>query len=199
MADIEQENPTRTKLLDAAEALMLARGYNAASVDAICDAAGVTKGSFFHYFKNKEALGKVLVARFGARQEAGFHAACGDIADPLERVYCYVECAIQASRSPEMKGCLVGTLAQEINETMPEIRQCCGESFNGFLEKVSADLVAAKAQHCPDADFDAEGLSSYFLSIAQGSMLLVKATGNRELMERNLVHFRDYVRSLFGR
>ena len=48
-------NPqTRAKLLDAAEELMLRKGFAAASVDDICASARVTKGSFFHYFKNKD-------------------------------------------------------------------------------------------------------------------------------------------------
>src|SRR5262249_4624065 len=47
---------TKQKLLDAAQELMLAKGYTATSVDEICEAARLTKGSFFHYFEGKEHL-----------------------------------------------------------------------------------------------------------------------------------------------
>lgn len=193
------DSPTKAKLLDAAEEIMLSKGYIASSVDGICEKAGVTKGSFFHYFKSKEELGKVLLERFSSRQGEMFMNACGNIEDPLERVYCLIETAIQASQQPEMKGCLIGTFAQEISETHPELREVCRCSFEGFATGVAADLKAAKELHCPNADFDAEGLGSYFLSIAQGSMLLLRTNGDRAAMAGNLAHLRDYLRSLYGR
>ena len=193
------DTPTRTKLLDAAEELMLSRGYVAASVDGICAAAGATKGSFFHHFKSKEELGKVLLTRFAERQSSAFREACADLEDPLERVLRGIERAIDAARDPGMRGCLVGTLAQEISETHPELRDVCRTCFAEFVENVGRDLVAAKAQRGPDADFDAEGLATYFLAVAQGSMLLVRATGDRDAMARNLEHLGAHVRSLFER
>ena len=195
----EPDSPARTKLLDAAEALMLSRGYVAATVDGICSSAGLTKGSFFHYFKNKEELGKVLLKRFAERQGAGFREACSSLEDPLDRIYCMIDVAIGGARNPEMKGCLVGTLAQEISETHPELREVCRCSFEGFTEEVARDLQAAKELHCPEAEFDAASLGAYFLSIAQGSMLLLRTSGDRSVMEQNLIHFRQYVRSLYGR
>lgn len=195
----DPDPPTRNRLLDAAEARMLAKGYIAATVDEICAAAGVTKGSFFHYFRSKEDLGKVLLERFADRQEAMFGEACGAIEEPLERVYCLIDCAIEASRHPDMKGCLVGTFAQEISETHPELRQVCECRFERFAAGASRDLVAAKERHAPDASFDAGSLGGCFLSLAQGSMLLLKTTGDREAMGKNLTHFKHYLKTLYGR
>ena len=60
-----QENPaTREKLLETAQHLMLAKGYTATSVEEICEAADLTKGSFFHYFASKEDLGKAVLDRY---------------------------------------------------------------------------------------------------------------------------------------
>lgn len=195
----DSDSPTRDRLLDAAEEAMLSRGYVAATVDGICSAAGLTKGSFFHYFSSKEDLGKVLLERFAQKQHAAFLEACEAVEDPLERVYRIVDFAIQGSRNPEMKGCLIGTVAQEISETHPELREVCKASFERVAEFLARDLVAAKERYCPHAAFDAESLGGYFLSIAQGSMLLLRASGERSTMERNLVHFRNYLRTLYGR
>jgi TetR/AcrR family transcriptional repressor of nem operon len=64
MRTAELDSPTRDKLLDAAEGHMLSKGFTATSVDDVCRAAGLTKGSFFHYFDSKEHLGRVVVERF---------------------------------------------------------------------------------------------------------------------------------------
>jgi len=49
-------NDTRDRLLDAALLLIWEESLGAASVDAICEKAGVRKGSFYHFFKSKEDL-----------------------------------------------------------------------------------------------------------------------------------------------
>jgi Bacterial regulatory proteins, tetR family len=42
--------------LDAAVQVIRAKGYSAMTIDDVCLAAGLTKGSFFHHFKSKEEL-----------------------------------------------------------------------------------------------------------------------------------------------
>lgn len=47
---------TRSAILDAALRRFSIAGYNAASVDDICNEAGVSKGAFYHHFPSKQAL-----------------------------------------------------------------------------------------------------------------------------------------------
>jgi len=47
---------TRASILDAALRRFSIAGYNAASVDDICNDAGVSKGAFYHHFPSKQAL-----------------------------------------------------------------------------------------------------------------------------------------------
>ena len=53
-----QENAlkTRKKLIDTAEDLLKANGFNALCVEDITKAAGVAKGTFYVYFKHKEDI-----------------------------------------------------------------------------------------------------------------------------------------------
>lgn len=194
----QAEAPTRTKLLDAAEELMLSRGYVAASIDGICKAAGVTKGSFFHYFSGKEELGGVLLRRFAERQGAAFQEALQGIDDPLERVLAMMEFVRRSATDPGYRGCLVGTLAQEISETHPELRDICKGCFEGFSASLAADLTAAKVARCPEAGFDPAGLASMFLALCQGSMLLRRTSGDAAGMVAGIDHFETYVRGLYG-
>ena len=58
----------RSEILDCAQALFLARGYDNASLNEVIAVAGVSKGAFYHYFASKEALLEALAGRFA--QEA---------------------------------------------------------------------------------------------------------------------------------
>ncbi len=60
---------TYAALLNAAESLFAAQGYNAVSVEAICRTAGVSKGAFYHHFGSKQAVFLALLQRWLTRLE----------------------------------------------------------------------------------------------------------------------------------
>src|SRR5262249_12107350 len=123
MRRAQTDSLTRQKLLDAAEELMLTKGYTATSVDEVCETAGLTKGSFFHYFEGKEHLGRVLAERFySSWQQLSQSAPFRRKKDPLDRVFGHVDFFIEASHAPTWKGCLLGTFVQELSATHPGIR-----------------------------------------------------------------------------
>ncbi len=194
------ETPTKKALLDAAHNLMLEKGYVATSVDEICKAAKVTKGSFFHYFKSKEELGKELVVRYSQMNADRMkEATLAAGSDPLDKAYALIDTVVKFSESPDAKGCLVGTFSQELSETHPEIRSLCAQSFERTAEMFKDNLARAKAKYTPKSSFEVSSLADSFVALVQGSMLMIKAQQDRSIMRKNLLHFKQYLRHLFGR
>ena len=188
--------PTKDKLLEAAYELMLSKGYVATSVDDICEKAHVTKGSFFHYFESKEALAKALLDRVCSRMSE-MKGSMEQEKDPLKRVYGHVDFAIKMSRDPEMKGCLLGTFAQELSDTYPEIRKICCDGFCKMADKFSKDIDEAKSQYARGANFTGKGLAEHFIAVLEGSLILAKVHKDRKIVEENLHHFKQYLKVLF--
>jgi AcrR family transcriptional regulator len=52
----QRSEETHSKITESAIKLFSARGFNAASVDDICEEAGVSKGAFYHHFESKQTL-----------------------------------------------------------------------------------------------------------------------------------------------
>lgn len=178
---------------------MLAKGYAATTVDEICEAARLTKGSLFHYFDSKEDLGKAALDRFvSTRSQAIQQAPFLKKSDPLRRVYGYVDFLIEMSKDPEARnGCLLGNFAQELSDTHPEIRSCCADHFAEWAEGLKRDLDDAKRKYAPKAAVDTRSLAEHFIAIVEGSLILAKAKRDVGTVERNLRHFKRYVHSLF--
>ncbi len=194
------EKPRKEKLLEAARELMLDKGYVATTVDEICEQAGVTKGSFFYYFKNKEEMGKNLVQHFAqANGQKLMEGTCCESDDPLDKIFALIDCVSKMSQKSENKGCLVGIFTQELSESHPEIRNICDEIFKQTIQSFSADLEDAKKIHAPSANFDVQSLSEQLLVLIQGSLLLTKASQDRGVMERTLFHFKEYLKKLYGK
>ncbi|WP_328914601.1 MULTISPECIES: helix-turn-helix domain-containing protein [unclassified Streptomyces] len=63
----ERSDGTIEALLQAARDLFADRGYHATSLDAVCDAAHVTKGALYHHFSSKQHLFRAVYEREQAR------------------------------------------------------------------------------------------------------------------------------------
>lgn len=190
----------RTRLLDAARDTIRTKGFAATSVDDLCRTAAVTKGSFFHHFRSKEALG-VAAARHWAETTTAFFADAPYHApdDPLDRVLAYV--AFRRSIiTGEMAGftCLVGTMAQEVYATSPAIRDACGESILGHAATLEADIGAAMRDRGISGGWTAESLARHTQTVIQGAFVLAKAGNDPALARESLDHLELYIRLLFG-
>lgn len=190
----------KARLLDAAERLMLAKGFAATTLDEICEAAKLTKGSFFHYFKSKDQLGRELLERFCASGQRMHEACCGSDPDPLVRIYTYLDNMIAMSQDPARhQGCLLGLFAQELCDTHPTIQAACEKGFRDWMKTLGEELAKAKARHAPRAAADPKELAEHIIAVTEGAMILGKAKGDRRVVARSLRHVKAYLRSLFGR
>ncbi|MEW5873363.1 MAG: TetR/AcrR family transcriptional regulator [Chloroflexota bacterium] len=116
----KRSQETRTRILSAALELFSQSGYQAAGVAEICQAAGVSKGAFYHHFPAKQAVflellhgwlaildGQMQVAQQQARSVP---QALLDMAEGLQSVFqqssrylpMFLEFWTQASRDPEI-------------------------------------------------------------------------------------------------
>lgn len=200
MTTVLSISTTKTKLLDAAQQLMLSKGFNGTSVADICKAAAVTKGSFFHYFSSKEDLGQAVLARYMVGQIHAMQVApFVKKHDPLARVFGYIDFVIQMSRNREtLQGCLLGGFSQDLCGTHPAIAASCGGYFAQWATLVESDLKAAKKQYAPQATFDTKSLADHFITVIEGALILVKAKQDEKILGEQMRHFKRYVESLFS-
>ena len=56
----------RDEILDVAEGLIRARGYDGMSIQDVQDALGVSRGAIYHYFRSKEAILGAVIERMSA-------------------------------------------------------------------------------------------------------------------------------------
>jgi TetR/AcrR family transcriptional regulator, transcriptional repressor for nem operon len=185
----------KTKLLDAALRVIRTKGYEAATVDELCAAAGVSKGSFFHHFAGKEELAVGAAAHFGALANGLFAGApYREPADPRERVLAYVDfrSAMLTGDLPDFT-CLLGTMVQEIYATHPAIREACDAGIRGHASDIARDIALAKERYAPDAPWTPEGLALYTQAVIQGAFILAKASNEPRVAADVLTHLRRYL------
>ncbi|MDP0927419.1 TetR/AcrR family transcriptional regulator [Paracoccus onubensis] len=198
-----KQNPdrgdARTRLLEAARDIIRTQGFAATSVDQLCQAAGVTKGAFFHHFASKEALG-VAAAQFWAEttSELFANAPYHDHAEPLDRILAYIDFRrdLVAGELAEFT-CLVGTMTQEAYSKYPAIRDACAASLFGHSTTLEPDIQAAMKAYGISADWTPASLARHTQAVLQGAFILAKAGNDPSLAVESVDHLRRYVKLLF--
>lgn len=189
---------TRAQLLDAALRVIRSKGYSATTVDDVCRAAGVTKGSFFHHFSSKEDLAIQAAQHWNEVTGAVFATApYQSVPDPRERILAYID-----FRSRIVQGeladvtCLLGTMVQETFDSHPAIRAVCREGIESHARTLVPMIAQAKALYAPEADWNAENLALYTQAALQGAFILAKAQGDTDIAVKFIAHLRHYVQGL---
>ena len=191
---------TRTKLLDAAMHVMRLKGYAATTVDDVCAAAGVTKGSFFHHFASKEELGVAAAEHFASMASGVFaQAPFRTPSDPVDRLLGYVDfrIAILQGRVCDYT-CLLGTFVQELYETHPAIRAAAEKHMRDHVAELARDVAEAKARYAPDAPWTPESVAFHMQTVLQGALIYAKATLGTQIAVESLGHLRRYLELLFA-
>ena len=201
MTPTETRHESKTRILDAALHVIRAKGYSATRIEDICEAAGLTKGSFFHHFDSKEELA-LAAADYWIEGTSEFFASAPfhDLADPLDRLLAYVD-----FRKSLIMGelsdftCLAGTMVQEVYDTHPAIRDACNRSISEHAATLVPDIEEAMRLRGMQPEWTAESLALYAQATLQGAFILAKAKHNREVAVASIDHLRRYLELLFSK
>lgn len=114
----ERSRATVDSLLEAAAQLLVEEGFHKASTNRIAERAGVSVGSLYQYFPNKEALIAAVVEEFGDRQFEVLASTLAHVVDaPLEEA---VELLVKAMLEAKL---LEPELGQVLFEQLPQVGQ----------------------------------------------------------------------------
>jgi TetR/AcrR family transcriptional repressor of nem operon len=185
----ERTDDPRERLLAAAKSLFCAAGYHAVGTQEICAAAGVLKGTFYHFFPSKLDLAIAVLDRFaaGARDEfAAIAAGTGDPAKRLAKIFDLDRrmVARQKAETGRVLGCLWGNFALELAASEAAASKRIAAILKDWSEAIAPaieDLVAAGT--IPDQPV-AEA-SRAVLSLLQGSVVVAKATNDPATLTRD--------------
>lgn len=117
----------REAVLDLAEAIVCQQGISALTMDAVAQAAGISKGGVQSCFGTKAALIDALFARFGQAYERRFREVAGLDDDPSGQVRAHVEATFGSDKvsSAKAAGLLAALLQspQDLDGTLTWYRE----------------------------------------------------------------------------
>ncbi|HZQ63856.1 MAG TPA: TetR family transcriptional regulator C-terminal domain-containing protein [Gaiellaceae bacterium] len=163
---------TKQRLIDAGLAMLLEHGYNDLGLQALLEATGTPKGSFYHHFADKEDFALQVVDQYMRHVHAALDACLADEqVPPLERVRSFFEAVERQYRSEGYMGCLLGGLGQELSGVNERFRRRIEECFSRIAERIAACLEEARARGELPAEADPGRLASLLVDCWEGAAL----------------------------
>ncbi|MEJ1970676.1 MAG: TetR/AcrR family transcriptional regulator [Rhizomicrobium sp.] len=187
---------TKDRLVMTAMQLFSEKGYESASVADILRAANANSGSLYHFFPTKQDLLLAVLRRY--RDGIGpmlLAPAWEGVDDPIEKIFALLARYRQALVMTDcFYGCPIGSLALELHEPDPPVRDLIAANFDGWVAAIEQCLAEA-GDRLPD-DLDRRGLAIFTLTTMEGGVMQSRTHRSMEAFDRSVAMLRDYVTRL---
>ncbi|MGO4594874.1 TetR/AcrR family transcriptional regulator [Leifsonia sp. 2TAF2] len=131
---------TRTRILDEAAELFYAQGIRAVSADKIIERVGITKVTFYRYFRTKHSLVVAYLEQQGARERGQFDRVLTSSNDAAEAFRVFAEAIGTASCRPGFRGCPFINAAAEYADPDSPVRKVIADHRAWYRDTFAAML-----------------------------------------------------------
>lgn len=194
---------TRNRLLDTAQALVLDMGYAGMSIDKLISRLGMTKGAFFHHFKNKDELAYALIQRFSEEGILLFNNSLTRAKkyskDPLQQLMILIgqyEEKFENLEEP-YPGCLLASYVYELQQFNEGTREIINQEFLLSRKELTKLIKQIIKKYPPKIDVDPVSLADGFMSVFEGAFVLSKSLQEPDITLQQLRHYKMYLKLLF--
>ncbi|MFE7119299.1 TetR/AcrR family transcriptional regulator [Streptomyces sp. NPDC057654] len=138
------QGDTRRSILDAAQRIMARKGFSAVGINEVLSAAGVPKGSFYHFFGSKDAFGEALIRAYFTDYLADMDRI---LAEPgltvAERLTNYWQSWRETQSVDECQGkCLAVKLGAEVSDLSEAMRLALKEGTTAVTDRLERAIMA---------------------------------------------------------
>jgi TetR/AcrR family transcriptional repressor of nem operon len=169
---ISHKPRTRLRILEAANLLFAAKGFEETSIDEIMRECGLTRGGFYAHFSSKGQLYREAILHGGS-----VDAVLGEYLGTAE--------AASAKPSPAF-----AFLAVDVASKTPEVRAAFTEAFTSISEKLRSRSGASAGS--------AESCSLSTAALIVGALAVANTTDNPDLKAKLLASCRENAGVLLG-
>jgi TetR/AcrR family transcriptional repressor of nem operon len=190
---------TRQRIVHAAMELFWLKGFGSTSIADILSRSQVNSGSLYYFFPGKQ---DVLIAVLEAyRDGIGpmlLEPAWSGIGDPVERVFALLASYRRALVETDCTyGCPIGSLALELHEPDPPVRELLAANFSAWVDAVEGRFQQAADRFPPATDLRA--LAELTLNVMEGGVMQARTFRDVAHFDRSIAQLRNHFDALMQR
>ena len=189
------EHDTREHILATGERLCMHRGFTGMGLSELLKTAEVPKGSFYHYFRSKEAFGVAMLERHFAdyhlRLVQHFTQGAVNYRDRLLDYYQHT--LTQFCQQGLISGCLTVKLSAEVCDLSEDMRAEMNKGANQIMVLLAQALENGRREGCLKFIGEADATAQVLYSLWLGANLQAKMARSSAPLESALTHVRNLI------
>ena len=169
---------TRAFIIEKTAPVFNKKGYAGTSLADLTEATGLTKGSIYGNFANKD---EVAIAAFDfnlKKINAILRSELAKEPSARRKLLAYINVYENFSKHPfPMGGCPVMNTAAEADDTHPVLKQRAGDAITAWKKSVSDILKAGIAGKEFNKNTDVERIAITIVAMIEGAIMIANVTG----------------------
>jgi AcrR family transcriptional regulator len=180
----------------AAMELFWEKGYGSTSIADILKKAGANSGSLYHFFPAKQdVLTAVLDAYLHGIRPMLLDPAWQGVDDPMERIFVLLGRYRQFLIDTDyFYGCPIGSLALELHEPDPAVRELLVANFSAWTDAIE-DCLDAVPERLPP-NIDTRALAQFVLTTMEGAVMQARTFRSLQPFDASVDQLRHYFQCL---
>lgn len=171
---------TRQFIIEQTAEIFNKKGYAGTSLSDITSATGLTKGSIYGNFENKDEVAKEVYGYNAKRLQKNLTAQLTKEMTTREKLFAIVDFyrktwEINFSRG----GCPHLNTAVEADDTMPFLKNEVNKNFESWANQFVQILENGKTQNKISESVDSQKYAYQFIILIEGGILLAKTMNNK--------------------
>lgn len=179
-------NTTRIQILDTAQRIVGTKGFSAVGLNELLAAAGVPKGSFYHYFASKEAFGEALLEHYFDTYLAEIEEfLCAEGQSAKNRFLAYLKFwrDNQERQDPDGK-CLAVKLGAEVSDMSEDMRLALKNGTSAIISRLARVIKEGKTDGSVTTATNAAITANTIYELWMGASVMFKITHDRGTFNR---------------
>ena len=195
---------TKQKILTAAKELALKQGHVSTSIDEIIEKTGITKGSFFYHFPNKQELSNTLIEEFSSAEITLLRDTlnkCRKLSkDPLQQLLIFVGLIqdAHAGLDESLIGCLFASYSYQNQLEDETIKAMVDETLDEWKKELEGLIQEVMQKHPTSKEVNASDLAEMFLVTLEGAYVMSRIKRNPDIIQSHLDQYKNYIEALFA-
>lgn len=175
----------RQHIIDTAKPIILGKGFSAVGLNELLTAADVPKGSFYHYFKSKEAFGEALLDGYFADYHERLSVLLNDSGGTAgDRLMNYWQLWLETQATDGMDGkCLAVKLGSEVSDLSEPMRLSLERGTKRIVELIAECINDARTDGSLPADIVAAECALALYNLWLGATVLTKIRRDRSALD----------------
>ncbi len=191
---------TKKLIIQTSFEMFYHNGFNNTSIPDIMKETNLTKGAFYHHFKNKLEIGKKVIENIlSKRIYNGFIAPLKEnttmkVSDLL--VYVFTERIKNFTEKEKALGCPANNMINEIGCTVHAFRDPLRKLMDGWKDALVEAIEMGKEKNEIKSSVDSGAAATYLICSFEGARGIRKIYDDDALFNKYLEAVKEYIKSI---